>query len=206
MYHKALSIYYGLAIFVIGAGFFVMQPTNSPEMVMWQSDIKHQVFTAWKQTIGDEPWFEDVALVYNGVTNFYEAASDETIAVLDQPELNEDLVFVFAKVYSAFADAFEGEGNSDSIAYSDLPLPAVTQNFMSEEPIYNIVPYRTVVTTVDEGNEGRVAGTMVDVSIPANSISPWITVQDNYTGQLYCLAIYNATINKYLGPCKNEYQ
>jgi hypothetical protein len=164
------------------------------------------VFTAWKQTIGDEPWFEDVALVYNGVTNFYEAASDETIAVLDQPELNEDLVFVFAKVYSAFADAFEGEGNSDSIAYSDLPLPAVTQNFMSEEPIYNIVPYRTVVTTVDEGNEGRVAGTMVDVSIPANSISPWITVQDNYTGQLYCLAIYNATINKYLGPCKNEYQ
>lgn len=205
MYSKALSIYYGLSIFVIGAGFFVMQPSSSPEMTVWQDQIKSQVVTAWKQTIGDQPWFEEVALIYDGVNDFYNAASEEVILVLDQPELNEDVVFVFSKVYSTFANAFNGVSTTDTIALNTLPEPAVTENFMSEDAIYNIVPYRTVVTTVDD-TAGKVAGvTITDISTPVNTINSWVTIRDNSTGQLYCLAIYNATINKYLGPCKNEY-
>ncbi|MBX4191843.1 MAG: hypothetical protein KW804_03525 [Candidatus Doudnabacteria bacterium] len=204
MYHKALSIYYGLSIFVLGAGFLVLHPSSTPEMTIWQNDIKHQVVTAWKQTIGDQPWFEEVGLIYDGVNNFYTLASDETIAVLDQEELNSDVVMVFEKVYTTFANSFRGKNNTDStaIAYKDLPLPAMPDNFMTEEPIYNIVPYRTVVKTVETG---AVAGAEVDLTSPVNIGRAWVTIQDNYTGQLYCLAIYNNEINKYLGPCKNEY-
>ena len=75
---------------------------------------------------------------------------------------------------------------------------------MSEEPLYNIVPYRTIVKTI-----GTVAGASIDLRAmtdPVNSQNqPWVTMRDALTGQYYCLAVYNGEVNKYLGPCKFDY-
>jgi hypothetical protein len=200
MYRSALSIYYGLAIFVVGAVVFVMHPSNVPEMTNWQNGIKHEFATAFKQTMGDQPWFSDFELVYDSVNNFYTQSSDATIALLAQPDTDSDIAYIFKEVYLSFAHAIKPPANT--LAYKDLPLPPMPPNFMTEEPLYNIVPYRTVVKTIDDG---QVAGTSTDNS-PVNTKQPWVTIQDNLTGQLYCLAVYNGTVNKYLGPCKYDYE
>jgi hypothetical protein len=54
--------------------------------------------------------------------------------------------------------------------------------------------------------EGMVAGAMVGITGPVNNPQmPWVTLTDNLTGQNYCVAIYNDTINKYLGECRYDY-
>ena len=199
MYHKAETMYYTLATFVVGATFFVVQPANSPEMSQWQDGMKLQFTNAWVQTLGDQPWFTEFALIYEGVSGFYEHATDATIALINQPEADEDVIYVFNQVYNIFANAINS--NSDTIAYSELPLPPITDEFMTEEPLYNIVPYRMVVKTIEDGT---VAGVSLDNSV-VNDNQPWVTIKDNLTNQLYCLAIYNGTVNKYLGSCKYDY-
>src|SRR5258708_25579803 len=98
MYRSALSIYYGLAIFVVGAGFFVMQPTDIPEMKAWQDGVKLQFATAFTQTVGYQPWISDYALIYYSVNNFYKQASNPTIAILTPHESDQDLIYVFHEV------------------------------------------------------------------------------------------------------------
>ncbi len=206
MYQKAESIYYGLATFVLGTALFVMQPSNLPDVAAWQQTVKQQIGTAIVQTFGDGPWFQEVGFIYDSTSAFYQKAASVTITMFDDPEANEDIAFVYTQVYKIFANALNTSTNH-GFAYNDVQLPAIGPDFMTQEPIYNIVPYKEVVTTIDDKLTalGSVAGESVSIDKPVNSISmPWVTIRDNSTGQLYCLAVYNGTVNQYLGPCKYD--
>jgi hypothetical protein len=143
-------------------------------------------------------------LVFDTVASFYDQSASATIALLSQPETDQDIIFVYSQVYQTFAKAFNPNyGNPSAIAYTEMPLPSEIPNFMSEEPLYNLVPYREVVKTLQ--TTPVVAGTAVSVEVPVNSEElPWVTMSDNSTGQLYCVAIYNGTVNQYLGPCQRD--
>ncbi|MBX4186859.1 MAG: hypothetical protein KW802_01185 [Candidatus Doudnabacteria bacterium] len=202
MYQTAQSIYYSLAIFVLAAAFFVMQPSNNQELVAWQSDIVQQLTVASKQTMGDRPWFSDLADVYDGINNFYDEAANATIALFSQPETDEDIIYVFNNVYTSFLQSFrEGAMTPKVAGLSISQVQTMPQDFMKEEPLYNIIPYRDVVRTVNDASNTLTSDPINPVNSPAQ---PWVTVQDNTTGQLYCLAVYNDTVNKYLGACRDD--
>jgi len=203
MHQKATAIYYGLSIFLLLTALFVMQPSKGPEMVALQGQIKQEFSVAWQQTIGDQPYFDDLGMIYDGVDSFYNQAAIYTISLIRQPESAEVLAYIFKTTYQDFAQAIRGAQLSQKLAQTDLEvLPP--DKFMSEAPIYNIVP--DYAEALSGKPEGQVAGASVQSGNPVNSTNqPWVTIQDNFTGQLYCLAVYNGNVNKYLGPCKYDY-
>jgi hypothetical protein len=206
MHHRAQVIYYGLAIAVLGTGLFMLQPNQSSEVSAWQQSSGEQLSIAWQQTIGDQPWFSEVELIFDSITGFYNQSASATIALIDQPETDQDIIYVYSQVYMTFAKAFNPNyGNQTAIAYTEVPLPESIPNFMSEEPLYNLVPYREVVKTLQVAPTPVVAGAVISLDQPVNSPEvPWVTMTDNLTGQLYCVAIYNGTVNQYLGACKHD--
>ncbi len=206
MYHKAQTIYYGLAIAVLGAGLFMMQPSQSNEVSVWQQSTSEQLSIAWQQTIGDQPWFSDAELVFDTIASFYDQSASSLIALIDQPETDQDIIYVYSQVYITFAKAINPNyGNQTAVAYTEVLLPESVPNFMAEEPLYNLVPYREVVRTLPSMLTPAVAGADVSLDQPVNSPElPWVTMTDNSTGQLYCVAIYNGTFNQYLGACKRD--
>jgi hypothetical protein len=200
----AMSIYYSLAFVVVGATSFVLSPSDVPEMTKWQDGVKQEFMVAFQQTVGDQPWFSEFELVFDSVNQFYTDSTDAVVALLNDAEADEDIIYVFGQVYQSFAKAINQNKGSD-LAYENLSLPPMPSNFMAEESIYNIVPYRTIVKTID-ATSGQVAGANSEEQVPVNSPKqPWVTIEDNSTGQLYCLAVYNGTVNNYLGACKNDY-
>lgn len=208
MHKTAESIYFGLASLVLGSALFVMQPSHTPEVFAMQQEVTHEFAVAWEQTIGDQPWFTDVALFYESIASFYDQSATVLISLLESPEADADIAYVFSEVYRTIAASFHGTA-STGIAYTEVQLPEVGPTFMTQEPLYNLVPYREVVKTIDESsfalNSGTVSGVSITNHDPANSLqTPWVTLADNATGQLYCLAVYNGTVNQYLGPCNYE--
>lgn len=193
MYTKAQQLFYGLSIFLLFAALFAMQSSRVPEVAALQSQIQHQFSVAWQQTIGDQPYFDDFGLIYDGVAAFYNQSSSAAISLIRQPESDAALAYVFKTTYQDFVLAIRGAQLSQKLAQVE-PSVLPPEKFMSEQAIMNIVP------------GGQVAGASVQSGNPVNSTNqPWVTIQDNFTGQLYCLAVYNGDVNKYLGACKNEY-
>jgi|GEM_PF-2950914 hypothetical protein len=210
MYYKAQAIYYTLAMFLAGTALFVMQPTHISEVTALQDNIKQQFSIAWQQTVGDGPWFDDVALVYDSIDNFYNQTSTTMIGMLQDRGTDADIVHIYAQVYRDFAAMF-GQHSSPAVAgaavdaYISKPLPPMPADFMSEEPLYNLIPEK-VNSKQETVSSGTVSGTSVSISQPVNSMDqPWVTLQDAATGQEYCVAVYNSAVNKYLGACKNDY-
>jgi len=185
MYDRALTTYYFLSTVVLAAGFFVIQPTQIPEMKSFQNDIKQQVSVAWQQTIGDGPWFADVQFVYDGVENFYHQAADTTIAMMADRESDADIVYVFGTMYHDIAEAFHQPATPH--------VAGVATTVSEPEPPADVISIPPAPDTT--------------FATPVNTYDmPWVTLRDNFTGQLYCVAIYNGTVNQYLGPCKTGYQ
>ena len=201
MQKKAAVIFFVLSVFLLATVFFVLQPTNIPELKTWQTGIKQQFSVAWQQTIGDQPYLDNLALIYRGVSDFYGQSSEQTISLFSQPETDRDLVFVYSQVYQKFAGVFA----SKPITVHNVGVPsevAIPDNFMTEEPLNNIIPDSQVTRIV---NHESIAGAVTEQAQPVNSYSqPWVTIQDAVTGQVYCLSVYNGDVNKYLGECKKD--
>jgi hypothetical protein len=188
---RATSIFYGLSIFVLMTAFFAMQPSKIPEVASLQTQIKQQFSTAWQQTIGDQPYFGGLADVYDGINVFYDESSKVLASLILQQDSDQAIIYVFSHSYGDFAAIFQNKGH---VAGSEIVLPD-PQHFMVEPAIYNLVP--------EKQNPEQVLGANID-SEPVNGINQWVTLRDNFTGQLYCLAVYNGEVNKYLGACKNN--
>lgn len=190
---------------------FVLQANRKPEVSLFQNQIKQQVTVALIQIVGDGPLFDQAELVFKGVSNFYEQSANSLIALLSQPQTDADLVGMISRSWQILTDL--GKSNSQkALAKIDL------HKFMQEEPLYNIVPEKqlsdnpngTTASSNGAGSKqltnnqvGKFLGATTEE--PVNSQTPWVTIRDNLTGQLYCLAIYNGEVNKYLGICKRDY-
>ncbi|OGE73699.1 MAG: hypothetical protein A3I07_02000 [Candidatus Doudnabacteria bacterium RIFCSPLOWO2_02_FULL_42_9] len=190
MYAQAKPIYYGLAAIVVSTAFFLFVPLSNPEVASVQQDMVQRLDIGWQQTIGDRAWFEEVFFIYDTVQNFYTQSADATIAFLEDSEADADIYFVWGSVYQIFADVFD---QSDSnLAHGPLPSAETVPNFMTEEPLYNLIPYREVVKTIETP---VVAG---------SATGAWRTIIDGVTGQSYCLAIFNGEVNQYVGTCSSQ--
>lgn len=193
---KATAIFYGLSISVLMTALFVMQPSKVPGVAAMQTGIEQQFSIAWQQIIGDGPYFDELAFVFDSITAFYDQATNETVVMLSAPDTDEAIYYVFHTTYENIAQIFHPKQ-----AYSAQNVDLTDyDNFMSEQAINNIVPdtIKTLTGTVAGEETFRYAE-------PVNNENSWVTIQDNFTGQIYCLAIYNGEVNKYLGHCKSEY-
>lgn len=189
MQYKAQNLYNALAIFVLGTGLFVLQQSYIPKVADWQDGIKQEFGKAFVQTVGDQPLFTEFGFVFDSVNDFYNQAADAAIALIASPQSDQDIAFVFGSVYNTFAQAL--------MPKLPVALNIPLEKFMTEEPLYNIIP------DIGMKNNQEVAGT--SFTDPVNANNSWVTIEDNSTGQLYCLAIYNGEVNKYLGVCKSDY-
>ncbi|HEV8601698.1 MAG TPA: hypothetical protein VGQ87_03855 [Patescibacteria group bacterium] len=198
--------------------------------------MQSQLKTAFIETIGDGPWFSDLAIIYDGVNDFYQTAATSAIVLFSPSKNDEDLMQLAVEVKSKL---YESLVRLPEVWFAHRE--SIAANFMTEEPLYNIVPNyeqksETIATVSDQElsmmlfgllekevnsslssqpiaqsgdvNVGLVAGTwLFEKEQPVNSqAQPWVTVQDNMTGQLFCLAIYDGEVNKYSGPCRYDYQ
>jgi hypothetical protein len=150
-------------------------------------------------------------MFYESIASFYDQSATITTAMFYEPDMNADIAYVYGHVYKSLVSAINPNyANPKAVAYSEVQLPAVTPTFMTQEPLYNLVPYKEVVKTIGEADvaaaqTGAVSGAVTSLDQPVNSSNtPWVTIKDNSTGQLYCLAVYNGTVNQYIGPCKYD--
>ncbi|MBI2607484.1 MAG: hypothetical protein HYW51_01535 [Candidatus Doudnabacteria bacterium] len=212
MFHRrATQLFYGISSLVISVAVFLVLPFGFGELQEFKKDIRNQFTQAFIQTIGDQPFVADhVSLVWSSINNFYNQATDSTLALLAPGGSEDDLMRIAWGVRDRFAAIVRdleyartgrfdrlrtgrvaGE-NSDPRLRQDFGGQANLTNihpndpkFMTEEPLRNIVPESLLID--DQ---------------PRNNDFPWVTLQDNITGQFYCVAIYDEEVNKYLGPCK----
>lgn len=208
MHRKALKIFYSLAIFVLMNALFVMTNGGGKEVTALRQEIRESLRVAFWQTVGDRPWFEDVEIAVRGIDNFYIQATDQMLAMLE-PTKHEDGM---NQVLAAMGNAVSGIKHKEPEATDQGRIAGlmIEGDFMQEEPLRNIVPWEESAQNTEswvEKNDpsvlGITAGRYSD-QLPVNDSNEWVTIRDNYTGQLYCLAVYNSEINRYLGPCKKD--
>jgi hypothetical protein len=190
MYAKAQPIYYGLATLVVSTALFLAVPFNQPEVLTIQKDMVERLSIGWQQTMGDKPWFSEVSFIFDATNDFYTQAAAVTYISLSDPEATAEINYVYGRVYQIFAQSFT---KNSTLAENALPMPKIGEDFMTEEPLYNLIPYREVVKTIETPTVAGVA-----------TVGPWNTITDAITGQSYCLAIYNGEVNQYLGTCASQ--
>lgn len=147
MHHKARNIFYGLAIFVLMNGLFVMGGVGEVgevrEVRGFRQEVSSEFTKAFVQTIGDQPVLDELELVWRGISDFYDQSTEAMVALLDPKGADDDVIAVGKKVYLSFAQAINNAKNAKSYANDANGRAAgehINQNFMTEEPIYNIVP------------------------------------------------------------------
>ncbi len=217
MHRKAQKLFYGLAIFALLSALFVMQEGGPVEIRNLKSEIREQIRLGFWQALGDQPLFESFEIVWRGVEGFYNQSADEMLALIEPTPAEDDMNEVIAKAWKTMTIDY----NYDRSAKDDRGKIAgllIEGKFMQEEPLANIVPEGNSKSEIPrlpdgQGNLEQISNFQFQVSNPSvlgESVEPadgpngWVTIQDNYTGKLYCLAIYNGEVNKYMGPCKRD--
>lgn len=170
-----------------------MKPSGVEEVGMLQDEMQTQFAIAFQQTMGDQPYFSEALLVIEGVSDFYNQAAVSSIALFEDKQADAELAYVFGATYNKLVSVVSSYVKSGSIV-----------NIAQKEPLPAPPVADLVVTEPVRDYYGAVSGALLDVS-PVNLEKPWVNIQDNFTGQLYCLAIYNGEVNKYLGSCKDNY-
>ncbi len=186
------------------AALFVMQPTNQPELAKFQSDVKSKLVTATQQVFGSQDYSEPFALIWATTENFYNGATDEAIALL-QPD----------EAFMSLALSFDADYNA-AVASNPTVLALVPRN---EAPLYGIVPTGNPEALIEPSfNDdaayyhsefgGVVAGTSIELSdegiIEGPHKATWLDLKDSITGDAYCVAIFDGTVNTYPGTCARE--
>jgi len=190
MYYRAESIFYALASFVIFTAAFVLAPSAHEETRILQTEVREQFRVAFIQTMGDQPYFEEAEIIFDGIRDFYIQSADSAIALFKHEEADRDLAYIFKGMVLELA----------RVATMYLPEP---QTLASVAESNQELPEAVILPRV-VAPAGMVSGEVLLPSV-ANTYQAWVTIQDNMTGQLFCVAIYNGEVNKYLGECVDEY-
>ncbi len=229
MYHKVEQTYYALSATALFGMMFVISPTSSADVEKFQQGIVEQFQVAFEQVVGDVDLVEPLDLVWSGMESFYDQGSTQVLAMIPVVEVPEEVPVALANAKTATISFF-AKGLENVLPQPRAESPTVALG----EPVYNIVPpfnvpdlaaynvirveeLAIVKTEIDPGQSETttfvsvsdsppaVAGVSIAAEEPVNSSQPWVTLKDNLTGQLYCVAIYNNEVNKYLGECQRDY-
>lgn len=192
MHGKPATIFYSLASFVMFTALFVMQNSSIPEVAALQDTIQHEFSVALVQTIGDGPVFDDLILVFDSISEFYQESAIASISLVQDQASDRDLAFIYTQAYEQVLLAFHPP---PAMPAGAATTETTADNFMTEPAISNIIPEAPP-------EAGAVSGLSNEA---VNEVVPWVTMRDNLTGQLYCVALYNGELNKYLGACRYDY-
>jgi hypothetical protein len=178
MQDRCNTLFFALAIVVLMNALFVLQPGGPVEVRTLRNEIIAQTVTSFRQTIGDGPWFSEVADVYNGVEKLLATSADIMITMIEPSSADDDIIMVAGQVYTIFTQSIS----------ATLPEPKILgANFMLSEPIYNILPpfdaalnetsrledfelsdlvftYLLGTTAEPASNTGDVSGSVIDIS------------------------------------------
>jgi hypothetical protein len=205
------QLFYGLSAVVLGAALFVLQPANNSDLAKFQANIKDQVSVATVQVFGDQPVFSGVDLIVGSINEFYNQSADAFLALLAPTPGEEDMSRVAQNVYAQIVVMFDQNSiQQPQVAGVQIEAPpAVPDNFMQEEPLYNIVPELPSAPPspyFETPFRKKITQSAASFTPAVNDGGgAWVNLRDEVTGQIYCVAIYNSEINRYLGPCKNDY-
>lgn len=200
----AEKLFYTLSAVVLGSAFFVLQPNPHPEVALFQNQVKNEFVFATTQVIGDQPIFGSVEIVISAVHEFYFRSAEVMITLLTPPPSTEDTMWIAGEVYDKFAMAFTtGILKPQVLGVENKETVYVPENFMIEEPIINIIPPQALF--VHEQQPVVLSASTETTHAVNDDGYPWVNLRDNSTGQVYCVAIFNSEVNRYLGPCKNDY-
>jgi hypothetical protein len=203
MYGLAEKLFYTLSAVVLGSAFFVVSPTHNSDTAFFQTQVRGEFAKASVQLLGDEPMFTEVPLVISAVNDFYAKSADAMIALLTPAPSEQDAAAIAISTYNNLRVALRPVAPiepqvSAAVQETQITIP---QNFMQEDPVLNIIP--PSITFEDPMTTTTVASDSPAVN---DSGFPWVNLRDINTGQIYCVAIYNTEVNRYLGPCKNDYR
>jgi hypothetical protein len=208
MYGLAEKIYYGLLALVLASVLFVVQQSDNKDVSLFQSQVKNEFKIAAVQVLGDQSVFESFQIVISGVNQFYEDAATEMIAMLQPAPSEQDMNTMLSEVYKKLIVAFNPKTYHDQLAQvqpkvlgaetrEQSPVVAAPEIHASHEMVGPIPPpipldFKKITTTA---------------SVPAIETDDrvWVDLNDGVTGQTYCVAIFNAEVNRYLGSCKHDY-
>lgn len=217
MRHRAQHLLYLLSAFVLLNAFFVLQPARAEEVRVFQRDIRVKSVLATVQVVGDYEFFDGLDMVWRGINDFYASSAENFLALLEPRGTDDDVIYVFSQIYLSFNEAFRAERQGGVVAGERTEAVEIDfETFMSEEPLRNIIPDPEVplslgsflkteprvagVAVVNQGGEEYYYGEVV------NRNQPWVSIKDNWNGEIYCIALYNGEVNKYSGKCKYDYQ
>jgi len=196
----AEKLFYGFSAVLLGAGIFVIQPAHNQDVSNFQSNIKNQFALAAGEVLDYHPMLDSVEFIVSGVNQFYQEAAISMTAILTPSGSMNGLNFVATSTYQRFASLFNQNlpkvAGISIIARQKEETLVIPPNFMQEDPVYNIVPQQSL--NFAPANQAAI----IPPAIPKET---WMNITDTNTGQVYCVAIFNSEVNRYLGPCKNDY-
>lgn len=229
MGRKAQKIFYSLAIFALLSALFVLRPpaasevfnhSAAKEVVVLKHEIQEHLRVAFWQTVGDEPLFESFEIVWRGIEGFYSRSAEEMLALIEPTPAEDEMNKLFVAMGQSLIKPLARITNYEIRASEERRIAGLLEEskFMMEEPLANIVPegsikYEELSINENEKKPGEVAGATfpniyylpLNTNLkPVNGPNEWVTIQDNYTGKLFCLAIYNNEINRYAGACRTD--
>ncbi len=211
-------IFYSLSTLVLGAALFVLSPQQSQIVSDFQNQAKQQFAIAAVQVFGDQPVLDTPIAVIQSINEFYDQSATAMLSLLEPSQgQDEQMVYVATAVYNDFRLALNPNRNmavtqsrpevlGTETKQSDAEI-VIPKDFMQGEPLHNIVPdgYKPPVSVApDESQIIAAVQTTEYAQSPADST--WVSMKDGTTGQVYCVAIFNSEVNRYLGPCKNDYK
>jgi hypothetical protein len=210
------KIFYSLGSVAMLAALFVMTPSVNSEVSVFQDTIKQEFTTATIQVFGDQPVFDEVLLIIESVNEFYVRAADEMIVLLtpnmgEQDQLNILVVDVYSKLKLAFnpnqyvAMSQEPQVLGLNTLETEYNL-TVPENFMQGEPIDLAILAET--TQPEVGTDENIVYQLIEIEYQEPEITApmWVDLEDGVTGDIYCVGIFNSEVNRYLGPCKQDYK
>lgn len=214
MRHSAETIFYSLSALALGAALFVLQPTHNTDLSRFQFDAKHEFATAALQVFGDDPGaygYNQASFIVSSINQFYAEAANATIELIQPlPGQYDDLTYIARNMKNEFVSLYgQIRGMTPQVAgvsTSSEQLFVPPADFMSQPPLANIVPdtFSSAPKPAPIVESAQITLPQASTPVPKPQ-DIWVNLQDGATGQVYCVAIFNAEVNRYLGPCRNDY-
>jgi hypothetical protein len=209
-YQRAEQLFYATSSLGLALAIFLLLPFGFGHVAQFKATVNEQLEKAFIQIIGDQPFLvDDLEIAWLGVNDFYNVSTDEMLVLLTPTKSEDDLFIIanevsnqFAPVVVRLASLLERVGSVSGESTQNNQLRIPSDKFMQEESLMNIIPGEIF----DMNPEPDILEEYMFIEHPVNNNLPWVTLSDNITEELFCVAIYNNEVNKYQGPCKFDYE
>ena len=188
------KIYYTLSIALLGALLFIARPSSNPVAENLRNEISNQFNLAFLQVVQPQSVLEDVENVVLAVNEFYNQSAEATIALLNPIASNKVLELAVDRAYTGLTSVF--------LKYHSLVKPTFASSGISSNFFFHSKSFeRSENKDAFVNSPGLNKGFFYFGSENNTAQSNWTNLKDLVTGQIYCVAIFNSEINRYLGPC-----